>query len=182
MTNDDRNSIIQSPKTVLAPQPKASTFSPSQHFKNKSIRNVENAFLNNQNLQTIEPKVMVPFDEQYSQHAKSLNPFESSGTNANQTFHSSPPRKIEVFRKQKYYDSQNIEEILLNDFEIDYKRYDVDVDHTTGKRALLPLKLFDNLDYENHTPQEWIKLGTVYKSESAICRIPARALKLRICP
>ena len=70
----------------------------------------------------------------------------------------SPPRKIEIYRKKKLYQSQNIAQLLLEK-GINYNKYDNKTDHLTGKPSILSLHTFDNTDYEIHSPQEWIELG-----------------------
>jgi len=109
----------------------------------------------------VEPKVMLP-------HNPKSNILKS------------PPRKIEIYRKRKLYQSQNIAELLVSK-GIDYEKYDNETDHLTGKPAILSLFLFDDTDYEMHSPQQWIEKGTNNEFKSTHkCKISAKALKTKL--
>lgn len=88
-------------------------------------------------LARLEPKVLVPFEQRAGR----------------------PPRRIEIERKKRLFASQDIEKLLLSTGGIDYARYGVGLDHATGGTSYLPLEIFDNVEYEIRTPQEWIALG-----------------------
>ena len=126
---------------------------------------------------------MIPFDNKRSHTATIINPFQQDTSKAQQSenaTHSYPPRKIEIYRKTKLFASMNIEDILLTQFQIDYRKYDINLDHSTGKKTILDLNIFDNTDYEIHSAKEWIQLGTKKtKDGTEYCRIPAKALKFR---
>ena len=138
---------------------KASLFSPSAAYKARIDREVKSHIIEQKNDNEVEPKVMLP-------HNTKTNILKS------------PPRKIEIYRKRKLYQSQNIAELLVSK-GIHYEKYDNKTDHLTGKPAILSLFLFDDTDYETHSPQQWIEKGTNSELKSKHkCRILAKALKL----
>eukprot|EP01083_Nonionella_stella_P111300 326422_1 len=133
----DRGNKVQSPKHVTSPhKAKASQFAPSDAYKSRMDREVQSHLLSEENRKEVEPKVMLP-------HNNKSNMMQS------------PPRKIEIYRKRKLYQSQNIAELLCQR-GIDYDKYDNKTDHLTGKPAILSLFIFDNTEYEIHSPQEWL--------------------------
>ena len=42
---------------------------------------------------------------------------------------------------------------------------------THKRMAFMPLELFDNLEYEIHTPQEWVELGAEEGVSKAACAV-----------
>lgn len=154
-----RSNKVSSPKHITSPhRTKASQFIPSDAYKSRMDREVKSHIVDKENRVEVEPKVMLPFK---SHDLKS------------------PPRKIEIYRKRKLYQSQNIAELLLEK-GIDYNKYDNTTDHLTGKKAILSLFIFDNTDYEIHSPEQWIEKGTSGDNEEdQKCKISAKALKLR---
>jgi len=100
--------------------------------------------------QTVQPKVVVPFEQQPGKL----------------------PRRLEIERKTRLYASQDINEMLCSN-GVDYTQFPPEVDHTTGKRSYLPLDVFDDLEYEVRSPESWIVEGTDSDEQ---CAIEARAL------
>ncbi|XXQ30104.1 AAA+ ATPase domain-containing protein [Plasmodiophora brassicae] len=80
------------------------------------------------------------------------------------------PRRIEIQRRKVLYQEQNVG-ALLKGAGIDYSKYTLDTDHKTGRKAYLPLEVFDDTEYETRTVDEW--LGTTRP-----CQVVARALRL----
>lgn len=169
---------VRSPKHMLSPlhRTKASQFSPSNAYKNKIQKRSQFSILSQKKSTAVEPKVMLPFK----------TPADLR----------SPPRKIEIYRKTKLYQKQDINELLLSK-GINYLKFDNTTDHLTGKSAILSLFIFDNTDYEIHSPQEWIALGTdlqtntkenqstndnkieiIEEKNDPKCKINAKSLKL----
>lgn len=99
----------------------------------------------------IEPKVIVPFKQRPGK----------------------PPRRIEIERKKRLYASQDLEE-LLRAGGIDYVKYALNMDHTSGQQSYLPIESFDDTEYECRYPTEWIQLGTNRNGE---CSINAKGLR-----
>ena len=156
----NRGNKVMSPTHITSPhRTKASQFAPSDAYKSRMNREVKSHIVDKENRVEVEPKVMLPFK---SHDLKS------------------PPRKIEIYRKRKLYQSQNIAELLMEK-GIDYNKFDNKTDHLTGKQAILSLFIFDNTDYEIHSPREWVERGTAGDpdDEQKKCKISAKALKFR---
>lgn len=79
------------------------------------------------------------------------------------------PRKLEVERRKRHYAKQSLEE-LLQEKGIDSRDLVPVVAHphrpsnsVVPKRAtfppFLPLEIFDNVDFDIRTPEEWVALG-----------------------
>ena len=99
-------------------------------------------------MKAVEPKVHCPFETRPGQ----------------------VPRKIEIERKKRIYNSHNIEE-LLSDRGLDYN--DSEFSDPNSDVNLLPLDAFDNTDFECRSVAAWLALGT--NAEGKIS-LPAKAL------
>lgn len=73
------------------------------------------------------------------------------------------PRKVVIDRKKKLYASLKIDE-LLKDHGIEYEE---------PINALLPLEPFDDCEFEERNPEEWIEAG---KSGSIFESVPGLGL------
>ncbi|TYZ61500.1 hypothetical protein PybrP1_006824 [[Pythium] brassicae (nom. inval.)] len=105
----------------------------------------------------IEPKVFVPYAR--TEHL--------------------PPRKVEVERKKRLYESANVGELLkkrLESIQQTSMFTKVSEDASGTARAVidsLGLHLFDDESYEIHSPEDWIQLG---RRQDGSVRIPITAL------
>jgi len=158
----------------------ASQFAPSSAYQSRLSREATSHLSTAPAATEIEPKVMLP---------------HTATTTAGTGTFQSPPRKIEVYRKRKLYQAQNIAQLLL-DKAINYEKYDNSTDHLTGKPALLSLFLFDNTEFEMYSPQQWIETGAssiqdqeninsqnenpMANSKKFKCKISAKALKTKL--
>ncbi|NXT79882.1 DYH1 protein, partial [Zapornia atra] len=98
-------------------------------------------------VQSFKPKVQIPFQ---------LVPGQC-------------PRKIEVERRRQLYLSFDIEQLLasegIDSNQLMPRHHDPDSMPTIEEKKdpifplYLPLKVFDNDEYESRTPEEWISLG-----------------------
>ncbi|NXW83841.1 DYH1 protein, partial [Alopecoenas beccarii] len=79
------------------------------------------------------------------------------------------PRRIEIERRRRLYLSLDIVQLLaskgIDSNQLMPRHYDLDNMPTIAERAdpifpiYLPLKVFDNKEYDCQTPEEWISLG-----------------------
>eukprot|EP01084_Bolivina_argentea_P174882 302899_1 len=127
----NRGHNVSSPKHVISPHKiQASQFKSSDAYKSRIDREIKSHIIvnNKENISSIEPKVMLPH-----------KPIALSNTN---NIMKSPPRKIEIHRKKKLYESVDINKLLFSK-GIDYNKYDNKTDHLTGKPSILSLFIFD---------------------------------------
>ena len=95
---------ITSPSHFRSPKPKASNFTPSELFKKKVQQDIDSIIHTSAEHAAIEPKVLIPYQSNDA---------------------SSPPRRIEVFRRRTLYQSEDIEVSPLKlHFNICAKLYD----------------------------------------------------------
>ncbi|MBZ3886078.1 Dynein heavy chain 1, axonemal [Sciurus carolinensis] len=114
-------------------------------------------------LQAYEPKVQVPF----------------------QVLPGQCPRKIEIERRKREYLSLDIEQLLVNEGidsnELMPRHPDplhpqtIEQGHDPLFPIYLPLKVFDNEEFDCRTPQEWINMGLEPGSNNRK-PVPAKAL------
>jgi dynein heavy chain len=105
----------------------------------------------------IEPKVFVPYERMANL----------------------PPRKVEVERKKRLYESAIVGELLkqrMGSFQKTLMYKKIRDDSSGAARMIidsLSLHFFDDESYEIHSPQEWIRLG---KRQDGSVLIPVTAL------
>eukprot|EP01029_Cantina_marsupialis_P009143 TRINITY_DN2137_c0_g4_i1.p1 TRINITY_DN2137_c0_g4~~TRINITY_DN2137_c0_g4_i1.p1 ORF type:complete len:4119 (-),score=1448.16 TRINITY_DN2137_c0_g4_i1:93-12449(-) len=102
---------------------------------------------------SLEPKVNIPY--------------ESNG---------GPPRKIEIERRRRLYQSLDISE-LLKDEGIDLSLPESQRTSADSFEHFLPLDAFDNTEFEVRAPESWIELGRAENGD--IVGVPAKGLRLR---
>ena len=87
----------------------------------------------------LQPKVIVPFEHQSS---------------------SLPPRRIAIERKKRQYAAQSLS-TLLSAHGINYSLHSPQHDHVSGLPSYLLLRLFDDVEYETYTPDQWLQFGPI---------------------
>jgi len=99
--------------------------------------------------ESYEPKVMVPFEHKRGR----------------------VPRRIEVERRRRLYETQDIRTLLqISQLSLE--------DIAARSSELLPLEVFDNTSYESRNPQEWLQISQ--KAETDGSRfLPAEAVRVR---
>ena len=99
--------------------------------------------------ESYEPKVMVPFEHKRGR----------------------VPRRIEVERRRRLYETQDIRTLLqISQLSLE--------DIAARSSELLPMEVFDNTSYESRNPQEWLQISQ--KAETDGSRfLPAEAVRVR---
>ena len=80
-------------------------------------------------------------------------PFEHQSANL-------PPRRIAIERKKRQYAAQSLS-ALLAVYGINYSQYSPQHDHESGLPSYLLLQLFDDVEYETYTPEQWLQYGPI---------------------
>ena len=87
----------------------------------------------------LQPKVIVPFEHQSA---------------------SLPPRRIAIERKKRQYAAQSLS-ALLSVHGINYSLHSPQHDHVSGLPSYLMLQLFDDVEYETYSPEQWLQYGPI---------------------
>ena len=91
------------------------------------------------------------------------------------------PRRIEIERKKRLFASQDLTSLLKGQ-GIDYSKPAQSTLHSISKAVShIPLEVFDNEEYEERTPEEWMRLGGSMNdgsSSSSAIGVPAKALSM----
>ena len=51
---------------------------------------------------------------------------------------------------------------LLRELSVDYRRFNLSTDHSTGQACYLPLELFDDTNFEAREPHDWVRVGSAH--------------------
>lgn len=84
------------------------------------------------------------------------------------------PRKIEIERKKRLYASQDITKILLAEGVDHSKPAESAFAHIGRGVPVLPLEVFDNENFEERTPNEWMRIA--HGKDGSMVGLPAKAL------